>query len=558
MARRSEALRIGALVEIAGRAATGRLAMISLVSAVSEGLGFVLLVPLLAQLSDAPAQLPLGISLDEFSPSTILAGFVVLVVIRAIAEIARRLAVQDLQVAVVDGLRLRATEALLGADWRWLSRLKRSTSEALLISNIDRASYAVDMFAALVRLSLSLLALAIAALAISPAAALTGGAAGALVLLTFLPLLRRARQLGEKLSRANDGLYARLGETLGALRVIKSYGREERAQQEIASALDDLRRQERSFVRDSALGQAALQIGGAIAAALLAWFALGALAMPLAILLPLAAIFVRALPLLGQLQASAQGWNHARPAIDEALTLIEEARKAHEPTSLDASPRLSDSIVLDQIAIAYRADRPALSGVSLKIDARQLLVLTGPSGCGKSTLADVAAGLIAPDAGTIAVDGTVLDDTSRRAWRSRIAYVQQESVLFSGTVRDNLLWADPDADEERMKRALEEASAGFVYSLPEGIDCDLGEGGLALSGGERQRIALARALMRDPDLVVLDEATSALDATSENAIAAALHAMTEKRTVIAIAHRGLLPDIADRVVRLDKGRIAGD
>ena len=549
---------LASLLEVGGRRATVRLGVLSLVAAASEGLGFVLLVPLLAQIEGAPAALPLALPGAGADPGVLLAIFVGLVILRAGAEVARRLAAQDLQVAVVDGLRLRATDALLHADWRWLSRLDRSETQAMLVTDIDRAGYAVEMFAALVRLALALVALAVAALAISPAAALTGAAAGALVLLAFLPLQRRARGMGRALSRANERLYARLAETLGALRIIKSYGREARARSDIADSLGALRSQQRAFLRDSAYAQAGLQVGGAFVAAVLAWFALEALAMPLAVLLPLAAIFVRALPLLGQLQASAQGWGHARPAIENALVLIETGRTKEEPQVSGEVPRLTRQLDLCEIGIAHRPGRPALKDVTMTIAANQLLVLTGPSGSGKSTLADIAAGLIAPDHGMLAIDGTQLDDGQRRAWRQRVAYVQQEPVLFTGSVRDNLLWAAPGADEDRMLRALQEAAAEFVLNLPEGLDCDLGEGGRALSGGERQRIALARALMRDPDLVVLDEATSALDAASEQAIAAALHDMTAHRTVVAIAHRGLLPEIADRIVRLDDGRIAGE
>lgn len=547
---------LAVLSEIAGRAGMIRLASLSFVAAASEGLGFVLLVPFLAMIGDTPADLPLGLETSALSPAMLMAGFVFLVAIRAAAEVAHRMAVQDLQVAVVDGLRMRAADAILSADWRWASRLRRSEGEALLITNIDRTGYAIEMFAALLRLSLGLLALSAAALAISPGAAVTGLAAGGLVVLAFIPLMRRARKLGEELSRANDRLYARLGESLSALRIIRSFGREDAARDSIATSLHELRTHERRYTLDSALGQAALQVGGAIVAASLAWFALAVLAMPIAILLPLAAIFVRALPLLGQLQASAQGWNHTRPAIDDALALI-GAGSAHreQPSDLDA-PSLREQIELRDVSITYEPERPALDSVSLTIAARQLLVLAGPSGSGKSALADIAAGLIAPDQGNILVDGTPLDEAGRRAWRDRVAYVQQEPILFSGSVRDNLLWAAPEADEAQLERALEEASASFVHSLPEGIDCDLGENGRALSGGERQRVALARALMRDPDLVVLDEATSAIDTANEQAIAAALHAMTAKRTVIAIAHRGLLPEIADRVVRMDKGRIA--
>ena len=544
-----------ALVDIAGKRSTTRLAALSLLSATSEGLGFVLLVPLLAHAGGASLDLPLGLAAPDLSIAVLLAAFVFLVVLRALCEVSRALAAQDVQVAVVDGLRMQAVDGLLHARWRWLAGLRKGDAEALLITNIDRAGYGVEMIARLIRLALALVALALAALAISPAAALTGAAAGALVLLSFAPLRLRARRIGEALLRRHEKLHSRLGETLGALRIIKSYGREGRTARDLELDLAELRSVERAFVRDSALGNATLQIGAALVAAAFAWLALDGLDMPLPILLPLAAIFVRALPLLGELQSSWQAWSHEAPALEEALATIAAAAENREPPSSTADLRLKRTLSLRNVGVVHREQRPALAGLDLVIDANRLVVLTGPSGAGKSTLADVAAGLVAPDTGDLLIDDVLLDAHGRRAWRTRVAYVQQEPVLFSGSVRDNLLWAAPDSTDDAIACAITEAAAGFVYSLPEGLDCDLGEEARALSGGERQRIALARALLRDPDLIILDEATSAIDAASEEAIAAALHQMTAARTVIAIAHRGLLLEIADQVVRLDNGRI---
>lgn len=547
--------RFTAILHLSGKAALLRLAALSLLSAASEGMGFVLLVPLLAHAGGATLSLPFGLTLPNIPLSMLLVAFVGLVVMRAVSEVARALAAQDLRVAVVDGLRRQAIAGLLGAGWRWLGAQRKGESEALLISNIDRAGYAIDLVARLVRIAFGLAALALAALAISPAAALTGAAAGALVLLSFTPLRARARRIGEVLLTRHEHLHSRLGETLDALRVIKSYRRETLTASELEEDLSRLRAAERDYVRDSALAQATLQIGGALVAAAFGWFALDGLEMPLAILLPLAAIFVRALPLLSELQSSWQGWSHEAPALDQALTAITAARSHQEPVRDAPAPALGYQITLTGITVAHDEKRASLKGLDLVIEARKLLVLSGPSGAGKSTLADIVSGLIPPDRGSVAIDDVILDDSNRRAWRSRVAYVQQEPVLFSGSVRDNLLWAMPDASMDQMLRALQEAAATFVFSLPQGIDCDLGEGGRALSGGERQRIALARALLCDPQVIILDEATSAIDAASEEAIAAALHRMSEQRTVVAIAHRGLLLDIADKVVRIEGGRV---
>lgn len=546
------------LLDMGGRRRFAWLGLLSLLGAATEGFGFVLLVPLLGGASGNTAGLPQGLPLAHLELPVLLGLFVVLVVLRALAEVARRLAAQDLRVAVVDGLRMRAVGGLLHAEWRWLARQRQGDLEALLISNIDRTGYAIDLFASLLRLALGLAALGFAAFAIAPRAAVWVAAAGVLVLLLFLPLRRRARRLGEELTRQYEALHSRLDEVLGALRVVKSFGRESQVATDLDSQFGNLRHAERAYIRDSALAQAGLQIAGALAAAVLAWLALAQLGMPLAKLLPLAAIFVRALPMLGELIATGQAWSHASPALESAHRLIDAAARNSEP-ALPAgtrSARLARAIRFEGVHVGHGEGRPALEGVDLEIAAGTLVALTGASGAGKSTLADLAGGLIAPDRGIVAIDEAVLDDAARRSWRGNVAYVQQEPVLFSGTVRENLLWANHDADEELLCRALAEASAGFVHALPGGLDCDLGEGGRALSGGERQRIALARALLRDPDLILLDEATSAVDTAAEEAIASALRAMTPRRTVIAITHRGIVRDTADRVITLDRGRLA--
>ena len=194
--------------------------------------------------------------------------------------------------------------------------------------------------------------------------------------------------------------------------------------------------------------------------------------------------------------------------------------------------------------------------MTLSFPAGSITSIGGPSGAGKSTLADLLCGLIAPDAGGVSVDGVPLEGGLRRAWRERVTYVQQEPVLFTGTIRENLLWAPPSADEARLLEVLRLASAEFVAALPEGLDTLIGDQGKQLSGGERQRIVLARALLRNPALLILDEASSALDAENEAAIAEAVGKLRERMTVIIIGHRGALSGIADRFVRPEGGKVA--
>ncbi len=200
---------------------------------------------------------------------------------------------------------------------------------------------------------------------------------------------------------------------------------------------------------------------------------------------------------------------------------------------------------------------PALKNVSLDIPAGKMTAIAGPSGAGKSTLADVLLGLLAPGGGEVCVDGVPLAGPDLHRWRRSVACVPQDPYLFHDTIRANLRWAQPGATEAEMWQALRLAAAdGFVAALPDGLDTVTGDRGGRLSGGERQRIALARALMRRPALLVLDEATGQLDAENERRILDALESLRGRTAVVAIAHSPALLEAADEIVRLESGRVA--
>jgi ATP-binding cassette subfamily C protein len=164
-------------------------------------------------------------------------------------------------------------------------------------------------------------------------------------------------------------------------------------------------------------------------------------------------------------------------------------------------------------------------------------------------------GLISPDAGTIKVDGILLDQQSRQSWRKWVAYVPQEVFLLHGSIRDNLLWGNLEASDTQLIEALKRAHAQFVLQLPNGLDTMIGEGGSLLSGGERQRIVLARALLKNPTLLILDEATSALDPNNESSIQQALKTLSASLTVVIISHRLSILDQADQVITLREGAL---
>ena len=356
----------------------------------------------------------------------------------------------------------------------------------------------------------------------------------------------------------SSDLHASIGESLGAMRTVKSLQGEARAEQAAFTGFTALARARIAYQRDLGLGQILLQAGGAALMALLVWVAVARWGLAAAQILPVAALFARALPLVGQLQECWQNFAYAQPAIRSALELIDRAEAAREPDlPLSAPPVMRREIALRNVSVRYSAEPTfALGAVSLTLTYGSLTALSGGSGAGKSTLADVLAGLISPDAGDLVIDGAALDPAQRRAWRAQVAYVQQDPALLADTVRANLVWGRGDADDAVIAEALRDVACQFVLDWPQGIDTPIGDGGRLLSGGERQRLMLARALLRRPALLILDEATSALDPENELLIARALAGLKGRMTILLIAHRGALAELADQSFQLDRGQLS--
>ena len=214
-------------------------------------------------------------------------------------------------------------------------------------------------------------------------------------------------------------------------------------------------------------------------------------------------------------------------------------------------------IVFDHVNFSYDGDRQILKDISFTLKAGDCIAIVGPSGSGKSTIVNLIPRLWDVSSGRVTFDGTDVRDLTLHSLRDEVGVVTQETYLFNGSIRDNLLYAKPDATEEEMIHACRQANIySFIESQPDGLDTLVGNRGLKLSGGEKQRISIARALLKDPALLIFDEATSALDSISEAAIQAAINPLIEERTSILIAHRLSTILAADEILIIRDGRIA--
>jgi ATP-binding cassette, subfamily B, bacterial MsbA len=267
-------------------------------------------------------------------------------------------------------------------------------------------------------------------------------------------------------------------------------------------------------------------------------------------------VLLRVLPLFKGFYGTQAQLLYFTGGVDAILEWLRIGQYPTRPFGSRTTGRLEREIVIEDLHFAYDPSRPALTGLSFAIQARQLIAIVGRSGSGKSTLAGLMLRLYEPQGGRILVDGCDYWDFSEESWHRFVAFVEQDPFIFSDTIAANVAYGCPAASRADITRALTVAQLDeFVASLPQGLDTELGERGVTMSGGQRQRLAIARAIVRDPELLILDEATSHLDTISESQLQRALLDAARGRTTLVIAHRLSTIKHADHIVVMDGGRI---
>ena len=548
----------GELSFILSLAGMRRLAMLGLAMtgvALTEGIGLVMLVPIAQSVTgDGPSWL--GGALSTLPLGVLLAVFVALVAARAVLAYLNQNLQRDIGIDSIRRLRSMLREAIMQAEWRWLTAQSGADHAALIMGMAEKIGH---LAVQLMQMAAALITLVIL---IGTAALLSWRLTGLVLLLgiavvaaTFLLRTRPIRD-GAAFSDAYARLQGVLQQGIAHLRAARIAGAGDSVRAEFDALAGDVGRIESSYGRRLTAVNMLFQILAAAALALVVWLGVNVLATPVALLVPILVIFARAVPLSNTVQQSVRTWQFARPAIGDMQRLVADAREHAEPVGGGAdAPRLECEFALRGVTVRFAGrEAPVIAGLDLSITAGSIVAITGPSGSGKSTLADLLSGLLEPDEGVITLDGQVLSPERRIAWRRNVAYVEQTPYLFDDTVRANLGWGHGDLAEDRLEAALDAASAGFVRDLPQGIDTLVGEGGRQLSGGERQRIALARALLREPDLLLLDETTSSLDRHNEDLVVDSIRKLKGTCTIVILGHRPGMTALADTVVELAHDR----
>lgn len=393
----------------------------------------------------------------------------------------------------------------------------------------------------------------------------------ALLALAVAPLLvvmgllvgRRTRALSKQAQEQLAEASTVLEETLSATRVVKAFGRERYELERYAGAVGRSFSITVSAARLRALFEAVMTTAGFAAVAVVLWF--GGHEVLAHRLTPggLISFLFYLMLLIGPLQSLASLYNEFQQALGGAARIFEllDTRPAIvDAPGAYALPAVRGHLEIRGLSFAYGADgrmgAVVLDEINVTAAPGQVVALVGPSGAGKTTLVSLLPRFYDLTAGRITIDGHDITGVTQESLRAVMAIVPQEPTLFGGTVRENIAYGRAGATGDEVERAARAANAhAFIAALPDGYDAIVGERGVKLSGGQRQRIAIARAILKDPRLLILDEATSALDNHSEALVQEALERLMAGRTTIVIAHRLTTVERADKIVVLDRGRV---
>ena len=446
----------------------------------------------------------------------------------------------DIEYRFVAFLRTRLYDAIAHAQWLFISRTRGTDFSHALTTELDRTGLATyQLLWSLSTISVMAAQVVIALRISAPLTLLVFGAGGLLAIALF-PRLRAAREAGEAISKATNDAHALAIEHLAGMKTVKSQAAERSSTAEFSRLANAVAQRALDAARLQANLRVVFESGAVAILAMLLVVSVKGLALPAASMFVLLFLFARLMPRVSAVQQGLHQYATAVTALVHVEALHARAKEAREVAAVrtTAPPALRTAIRLELVTFSYGdAGTRAVAAVTLSIPAGHTTALVGPSGCGKTTIADLVTGLLRPTSGRVTIDDVELNGDRAPEWRRRIGYVAQDAFFFHDTVRANLRWAAPATSDADIEKALRSAAAEFILTLPQGLDTLIGDRGTRLSGGERQRLALARALLRRPGLLVLDEATSALDPDNERKVLDAIDGLRGSTTILLITHR---------------------
>ncbi len=504
-----------------------------------------------AALREAPPQESLAL---------VIAFIVILIVFKNIAAVLQTFFLARVEQGVLFDLRRALFGHILGLDLEYFARsrigellsrmtadvdrLKGAISEAMV--NVAKQAVLLGVF-----LAIALMAswkLTLVTLAVLPPSAIAIGALG-----------KRLRRKSHKAQEKMADFASVLQESSLGIRVVKAFSMEGFEQGRFDRILRSHARFETSLQRLKSLAGPLTEIIGVGASALIFWYGgnevLGGGGMTQGQFFVFLGAALSMMDPVKDLSKSITRIQAGLASSDRVFAILDERPSVVQPPDPVEARGFRESVVFENVSFAYDREE-VLHGIDLTLRAGEVVALVGPSGAGKSTLADLLPRFMDPSEGRVLLDGTDLRDISLSSLRALVGVVTQETVLFNDTVRNNIAYGRADIPLERVREAAAAANIlDFVDEMPGGFDTDIGERGVTLSGGQRQRLAIARAILKDPAILVLDEATSSLDTESERLVQRAIESLVSGRTALIIAHRLSTIRRADRILFLEAGRI---
>ncbi len=547
---------------------------LSVLVSLTEGVSLALVFPLITLLGDpsrpAAGQGPrtrwlLGVLAGTHLPRSSWLGVLLVLVLVSVAAVGQLTgALNWLTVGIMMRQRLslggELYRAILRADWVFLVRQRSSDMTHLLTAELGRLAVLSSSLVGLVADALVAVLMLTVALVEAPWPTL-----GVLAVLgASVPwqrrVARRAYRSGEAISARMREVFDSSMDRLQNLKVVKAYGAQD---EEFAVFERRYAEAVAAMVRNQGLSIAAgrnFQLFSAVLLSAVVLLGLGPLRLTTGAMLVFLFAFFRAAPRLAGMQSKLNLIVSEIPAYAEITEFLGRcSAEAERGGAVGTLPPVTRSVELRGVRFRYGPEHPAiLDGFTMEVRSGEVVALAGASGAGKSTVADLFLALLQPDVGELLLDGKAVTRDEARAWRRRVAYVSQDTLLFNASIRENLLWAKPGATDGELREALAAARAGFVDGLREGLETGVGNRGTLLSHGQRQRIALARALLLKPSLLILDEATNSLDVENEQAILETVRAGSAGRATLLISHRESAMRMADRLYVLDGGRARED
>ena len=463
--------------------------------------------------------------------------------------------------SLMSDLRRAGLDVLLNVDLDFYTKTKVGDLVNRINTEVRKTATAVNLLISILTTSITILVFTGLLLSISWQLTLVSTFLLSLVVLFNQIFIKRAKTWGEKLSNASRDYAISIIEALNGIRLVKSMGHEKREYQKISQLISRLEKSTYKSDLNYAIISPINEVISIIVILLIVIsgrviFANNIEAFS-AILLTYLFLLFRTLPLVSSLNNARSQFANNSAGVAMVEDLLRRDNKPFMTPGTLPYNSFEKGIHFNNISFGYPAhDNLVLKNIDLYIPRGTTLALVGGSGAGKSTLADLLPRFYDPNEGSIEIDGLDIRDYNLQSLRQAMGVVSQDTFLFNSSILDNIAYARPEATDEEIIEASKRANAHeFIDRLPEGFDTLIGDRGVLLSGGQRQRLSIARALLRNPEILILDEATSALDTVSERLVQEAIDALSRERTTIVIAHRLSTVQSAHQIAVLEKGEV---